>query len=123
MAEYERQKAEYDAQMAAQQAAETASVRTRRRRMSAAYSEYVPAEDVSELPEAPAWPQMEQAKRPREEAAAPAQKKAGCMDRVARIMDDPEDGEIAGIRALPPRVDMHDAYQPAKKPDRSGRRK
>jgi len=112
MAEYERQKAAYDAQMAAQEAAETTSVKARRRRPSAAYSDYVPEEDVSELPEAPAWPQMEQ-----------AEKKAGFLDRVARIMDDPEDGEIAGIHALPPRVDMHDAYQPAKKPEKSGRRK
>ena len=122
MAEYERQKAAYDAQMAAQEAAETTSVKARRRRPSAAYSDYVPEEDVSELPDAPAWPQMEQA-APVMQAEMDAEKKPGFLDRVARIMDTPEDEEIAGIRTLPPRVDMHDAYQPAKTPDRGGRRR
>lgn len=122
LAEYERQKAEYDAQMAAQQAAEnSAASRTRRRRTAvSAYGEYAPGEDVSGQSDPPAWPQAETAQR---SAAQQAEKKSGFLDRVAKIMDEPEDAEIAGIRALPPRVDMHDAYQPAKTPDKGGRRK
>jgi len=102
--------------------AQAAQPSRRRRQAVSAYGEYAPAEDVSELPDAPAWPQMEQA-APVMQAEMDAEKKPGFLDRVARIMDTPEDEEIAGIRTLPPRVDMHDAYQPAKTPDRGGRRR
>lgn len=127
LAEYERQKAEYDAQMAAQAAEQEAANReaaeweaaqsaaafaSRRRRQSAvSYSEFAPQEDVDELPDPPAWPQMDAEKRP------------GILERVAKMMDDPEDGEIVGIHALPPRVDPHDAFKPAKTPERRDRRR
>ena len=39
-------------------------------------------------------------------------------DRIPQMIE-AEDEELASIGALPPRVDMHDAYKPAKTP-RSG---
>lgn len=117
MAEYERQKAAYDAQTRAQ--AEGAP--RRRRARNAVYSEYVPQEDVSELPDPPAWPQMDAAKTA--DAAQESAGKSGLLDRVAGILGPQDEEEIAGIRSLPPRVDVRDAYKPAKTPDKDGRRR
>lgn len=134
LAEYERQKAAYDAQIAAQAAAQSAEKETaaapadgaprRRRARNAAYSAYVPGEDVSELPDPPAWPQMDTARIPavREtdagqmDGAAPG----GILGRMAGMLAPQEEDEIAGIRSLPPRVDMREAYKPAKPPKKDG---
>lgn len=134
LARYEQQKAAYDAQMAAQVASKTAAQETtvvpsagtarRRRAKSAAYSEYVPGEDVSELPDPPAWPQMDTARMPALEETEAMQeeggKNGGIFERVAGMLGSQEEEEIAGIRSLPPRVDLHDAYKPAKKPQKNG---
>lgn len=131
LAEYERQKAEYDAAMARQNmqqemeaAAELEPAQAaspRRRRRAATYSDYVAGETVSELPEPPQWTQMTDAKSA--PAAAPkANEKHSLlrsgMAKVAQMME-PEEDEVSGITALPPRVDMNAAYRPAKKPPRS----
>ena len=112
LAEYERQKAAYDAQMAAQAAAQETTVipavkPSRRRRASAqAYHEY--AEDAGAQEEAP---QAEEERKP------------GLFDRMADMIGSQDEEEITGIRALPPRVDMREAYKPAKAPQRDGRRR
>ena len=135
MAEYERQKAAYDAEIARQQAQaafeagqreEELSPARRRRavRSGATYSDYVAGDAVGELPDPPAWPQAEPP-APQEPVAPIREKKAakdgGLMAKMARMIE-PEEEEITGLRALPPRVDMHDAYKPAKKPQKPGRR-
>lgn len=132
LAEYERQKAAYDARIAAQEttANEEAKPTRRRRASSVSYSDYAPQEDIGELPDAPAWPQMDEVhsdtlrmaavKAPEENAQ---EKKSSLFDRMAQVIAPQEEDEIAGIRALPPRVDPRDAYKPAKKPDRDGRRR
>ena len=53
--------------------------------------------------------------------AKKAEKDGGLMAKMARMIE-PEEEEITGLKALPPRVDMHDAYKPAKKPQKPGRR-
>ena len=135
MAEYERQKAAYDAEIARQQAQaafeagqreEELSPARRRRavRSGATYSDYVAGDAVGELPDPPAWPQAEPP-APQEPVAPIREKKAakdgGLMAKMARMIE-PEEEEITGLKALPPRVDMHDAYKPAKKPQKPGRR-
>ena len=135
MAEYERQKAAYDAEIARQQAQaafeagqreEELSPARRRRavRSGATYSDYVAGDAVGELPDPPAWPQAEPP-APQEPVAPVREKKAakdgGLMAKMARMIE-PEEEEITGLKALPPRVDMHDAYKPAKKPQKPGRR-
>ena len=45
------------------------------------------------------------------------------MSRVAKMMEEDENDEIAGINALPPRVSKDEAYHPAKKPNPNGKRK
>lgn len=145
LAEYERQKAEYDAQMAqieALQAEEFASVeaaqeiapretKARRRRAAAQrYSDYVDGETVTELPEPPAWPgadvRAQEPKRAKHAAAKTKKEKRnaenGIISRMAKMIE-PEENEIASLTALPPRVDMHEAYMPAKKPQKPGRRR
>ena len=140
LAEYERQKAEYDNQMA-RQAEETASVSVeaaqeygaapRRRRatgqtmrMSAieepAYSDYLDGETVEELPAPPAWPDAKKTAKAvtKKKKAVPKPKEHKLLSRMAQMIE-AEDEELASIGALPPRVDMHDAYKPAKTP-RSG---
>ena len=128
LAEYERQKAEYDAAMAqqntdmeaAQELEAVPAPAHRRRRVNATYSDYVAGEDVSELPDPPAWTQME---RPAPQSAPRAEKpKAekksllrGGVERMARMIE-PEQEEITGITSLPPRVDPGEAYRPAKRP-------
>ena len=135
LAEYERQKAEYDAQMAAAQAqsaqeptVQDAGTETARRRRgagrAASYGDYVTGETVGELPDPPAWPQITAvdgtAARPVREKKP--RKDGGMMAKMARMLE-PEEEEIAGVRALPPRVDMSEAYMPAKKPREPGRRR
>ena len=44
------------------------------------------------------------------------------MSRVAKMMEEDETSEIAGINALPPRVSKDEAYRPAKTPQKTGRR-
>lgn len=124
LAEYERQKAAYDAEMARiaaqQEAAQELAPGTdaapsrRRRAVKATYSDYVQGEHVSELPDAPAWPKMESAQTP-----LPA--KESKISKMARLFE-PEHEEIMGVTALPPRVDMKDAYRPAKKPQGAKKR-
>lgn len=134
MAEYERQKAAYDAEMARiaaeQEAAESETAeelapqmnggRARRRRAAhVPYSDYVEGETVDRLPDAPAWPRMESAPQPVREEAKRA--KPSKLAKMARLIE-PQEEEISGVAALPPRVDMKDAYRPAKKPnDAQGR--
>ena len=128
LAEYERQKAEYDAAMAqqntdmeaAQELEAVPAPAHRRRRVNATYSDYVAGEDVGELPDPPAWTQME---RPVPQSASrdekpKAEKKSllrGGVERMARMIE-PEQEEITGITSLPPRVDPGEAYRPAKRP-------
>ena len=135
MAEYERQKTAYDAEMARRQAQaefeagqreeESPTVHRRRSvRSGATYSDYVAGDAVGELPDPPAWPQAETSVP--QEPAAPAREKktardGGLMAKMARMIE-PEEDEITGLKALPPRVDMHDAYKPPKKPQKPGRR-
>ena len=136
MAEYERQKAAYDAEIARQQAQAafeagqrdeepTPARRRRAVRSGATYSDYVAGDAVGELPDPPAWPQAE-TPASQEPVAGPvrekkAEKDGGLMAKMARMIE-PEEEEITGLKALPPRVDMHDAYKPAKKPQKPGRR-
>lgn len=141
MAEYKRQMAEYEAALAAQQAQEEARVKAdvktefaqenpqaaaspRRRRRAVTYSDMVEAEAAYDLPEAPQWTQMQAAPvsapqpQPDEEEAKHAKRsilRSG-MEKMAQMME-PESEDIAGIAALPPRVDRNAAYRPAKKPD------
>lgn len=113
LAEYERQKAAYDAQMAAQTAAQETIVipavqsSRRRRAQQTALSGHA-GDETGAQEEAP---------------QAETEKKPGLLDRVADIIGPQEEEEITGIRALPPRVDMHEAYKPAKTPQKDGRRR
>ena len=53
-----------------------------------------------------------------QEAETKADKKSlwrSGMAMMAQMME-AEENEVTGIAALPPRVDMHKAYKPAKKP-------
>ncbi len=111
LAEYERRKAAYDAMMAAQQAEQE--------------PEIAPQDDAEEaiydLPDAPEWPQMEQPERaPKRHAAAkkrekePKAKEHKLLSRMASMIE-PEE-QIISRTALPPRVDMHDAFRPAAEP-------
>ena len=135
LAEYERQKAAYDAQLAAQQAdvrqepqdalAQAAAHRRRGAGRSVSYDDYVTGETVGELPDPPAWPQTPElpqtaAQKPAKEKRA--RKDAGMMAKMAKMLE-PEEEEIAGVRSLPPRVSVSDAYKPAKKPQQPGRRR
>ncbi len=129
MAEYERQKAAYDAEVARiaaeQEAADSEMAdelapqmnegRMRRRRAAhVPYSDYVEGETVDVLPDAPAWPKMESASQPMREEAKRA--KPSKLAKMARLLE-PQEEEISGVAALPPRIDMKDAYRPAKKPN------
>lgn len=126
MARYQQEKAAYDAEMA-RQAARNEAVQPeaenapRRRRAAQAkpktYSDYVSGETVEQLPDPPQWPQVQQAA---EQAKKP---KKSIMSRVAKMMEEDETSEIAGINALPPRVSKDEAYRPAKIPQKNGKRK
>ena len=135
LAEYERQKAAYDAQLAAQQAdvrqepqdalAQAAGRRRRGAGRGVSYGDYVTGETVGELPDPPTWPQTPElpqtaAQKPAKEKRA--RKDAGMMAKMAKMLE-PEEEEIAGVRSLPPRVSVSDAYKPAKKPQQPGRRR
>ena len=133
LAEYERQKAAYDAQLAAQQAdvqqepRDAGDQMEHRRRgagRSVSYGDYVTGEAVGDLPDPPAWPQTPELPQTAEKPAKEkkTRKDAGVMARMARMLE-PEEEEIAGLRSLPPRVNMSDAYKPAKQPQKQGRRR
>lgn len=49
--------------------------------------------------------------------------KKGLVSRVAKMMEEDDGNEIAGINALPPRVSKDEAYHPAKTPQKNGKRK
>lgn len=149
LAEYERKQAEYEAQLAGQaqeraqqnmeaaQESAPAAPRRRRasgqtRRMSAVqeptYSDYLDGETVEELPAPPAWPDAKKTakkaaakvkkKKPVQKQKAPAREHK-LLSRMAHMIE-PEDEELTSIGALPPRVDMHEAYKPAKTPPKPG---
>lgn len=149
LAEYERQKAAYDAQMAqlaAQQNMQHSGMETaqelqphedaparRRRAPVKSYSDYVSDEEVDVLPPPPAWPKETEAQKTKKtaqkkkNAAAKTQKKKQphehrLLGRVARMIE-PQEDEITSYAALPPRVDMHEAYKPAKMPQKESGRK
>ena len=137
--EYNRQMAEYEAALAAQQAQEEAVSRdldtefaqenpqpapSSRRRRVMSYSDMVEGEAVEELPQAPAWTQMDavSAKRSARKADAQAEKKPtkrslmrSGVAKMAQMME-AETEDVTGIASLPPRVDRNAAYKPAKQP-------
>ena len=127
MARYRQEKAAYDAEMArraaqSDEAAQTdAQIAPRRRRAPQqkprTYSDYVSGETVERLPDPPQWPQVQQA------AEAAKKPKKGLVSRVAKMMEEDDGNEIAGINALPPRVSKDEAYHPAKTPQKNGKRK
>lgn len=127
MARYRQEKAAYDAEMARRaaqsgEAAQTdAQTAPRRRRAPQqkprTYSDYVSGETVERLPDPPQWPQVQQA------AEAAKKPKKGLVSRMAKMMEEDDGNEIAGINALPPRVSKDEAYHPAKTPQKNGKRK
>lgn len=127
MVRYRQEKAAYDAEMArraaqSDEAAQTdAQTAPRRRRAPQqkprTYSDYVSGETVERLPDPPQWPQVQQA------AEAAKKPKKGLVSRVAKMMEEDDGNEIAGINALPPRVSKDEAYHPAKTPQKNGKRK
>lgn len=127
MARYRQEKAAYDAEMARRAAQSDETVQTdaqtapRRRRAPQqkprTYSDYVSGETVEQLPDPPQWPQVQQA------AEAAKKPKKGLVSRVAKMMEEDDGNEIAGINALPPRVSKDEAYHPAKTPQKNGKRK
>ena len=121
MARYRQEKAAYDAEMARRAAQTDAQTAPRRRRAPQqkprTYSDYVSGETVEQLPDPPKWPQVQQA------AEAAKKPKKGLVSRVAKMMEEDDGNEIAGINALPPRVSKDEAYHPAKTPQKNGKRK
>ena len=127
MARYRQEKAAYDAEMARRAAQSDEAAQTdvqtapRRRRTPQqkprTYSDYVSGETVELLPDPPQWPQVQQA------AEAAKKPKKGLVSRVAKMMEEDDGNEIAGINALPPRVSKDEAYHPAKTPQKNGKRK
>ena len=129
MARYRQEKAAYDAQMAQQSqqnAAETPSARRRRApQRPMTYSDYVSGETVENLPDPPRWPQVQQAAeqtRATAEKSAKAKKQGGLMGRMAKLIEEEDENDVSGIASLPPRVDVHDAYRPAKTPQKTRKR-
>ena len=129
MARYRQEKAAYDAQMAQQSqqnTAETTSVRRRRApQRPMTYSDYVSGETVENLPDPPRWPQVQQAAEQTRTAAekpAKAKKQGGLMGHVAKLIEEEDENDVSGIASLPPRVDVHDAYRPAKTPQKTRKR-
>ena len=129
MARYRQEKAAYDAQMAQQSqqnAAETPSVRRRRApQRPMTYSDYVSGETVEKLPDPPRWPQVQQAAEQTRTAAekpTKAKKQGGLMGHVAKLIEEEDENDVSGIASLPPRVDVHDAYRPAKTPQKTRKR-
>mgnify|MGYP001139875761 CR=1 FL=1 len=127
MARYRQEKAAYDAEMARRaaqndaqpvlNAEEDAPRRRRAAQKPKTYSDYVSGETVEQLPDPPRWPQVQQA------AEAAKKPKKGLVSRVAKMMEEDDGNEIAGINALPPRVSKDEAYHPAKTPQKNGKRK
>ena len=127
MARYRQEKAAYDAEMArraaqSDEAAQTDAQNAPRRRRAPqqkprTYSDYVSGETVERLPDPPQWPQVQQA------AEAAKKPKKGLVSRVAKMMEEDDGNEIAGINALRPRVSKDEAYHPAKTPQKNGKRK
>ena len=72
---------------------------------------------MERLPDPPQWPQVQQA------AEAAKKPKKGLVSRVAKMMEEDDGNEIAGINALPPRVSNDEAYHTAKPPQKNGKRK
>ena len=129
MARYRQEKAAYDAQMAQQSQQNTAETTSARRRRapqrSMTYSDYVTGETVENLPDPPRWPQVQQAAeqtRIATEKPAKAKKQGGLMGRVAKLIEEEDENDVSGIASLPPRVDVHDAYRPAKTPQKTRKR-
>ena len=129
MARYRQEKAAYDAQMAQQSqqnTAETTSVRRRRApQRPMTYSDYVSGETVENLPDPPRWPQVQQAAEQTRTAAekpAKAKKQGGLMGRMAKLIEEEDENDVSSIASLPPRVDVHDAYRPAKTPQKTRKR-
>ena len=58
--------------------------------------------------------------KPKQKKAQPekAHKEHKLLSRVAKMIE-PEDEEIVSFTALPPRVDPHKAYRPAKTPQKA----
>lgn len=143
MAEYERQKAQYERDLAQYQrelaayeaairqqeteaapeiAPETAP-RTRARRRTATYSDMVEGDAVESLPTTPAWPRMEDAvQSAKKNASAQKAKGSGFMGKMSHLIE-PEQEEIIGVQALPPRVDPQAAYKPAARPEETQKRR
>ena len=129
MARYRQEKAAYDAQMAQQSQQNTAETTSARRRRAPqrpmTYSDYVSGETVENLPDPPCWPQVQQAaEQTRTAAEKPekAKKQGGLMGRVAKLIEEEDKNDVSGIASLPPRVDVHDAYRPAKTPQKTRKR-
>lgn len=129
MARYRQEKAAYDAQIAQQSQQNTAETTSARRRRvpqrPMTYSDYVTGETVEKLPDPPRWPQVQQAAEQTRTAAekpAKAKKQGGLMGRVAKLIEEEDENDVSGIASLPPRVDVHDAYRPAKTPQKTRKR-
>ena len=89
------------------------------------YSDYVTGETVENLPDPPRWPQVQQAAeqtRTATEKPAKVKKQGGLMGRVAKLIEEEDENDVSGIASLPPRVDVHDAYRPAKTPQKTRKR-
>ena len=125
MEEYRRQKAEYDAFVAQQEAARTEFAQENprqtaaRRRRAPGETAGEEAELVTKLPAPPDWTSAQDEWMARHTAPRQRQQKPGLLKsgaaKVAKMMET-DDEEVTGITALPPRVDRHAAYKPAKKP-------
>lgn len=129
MARYRQEKAAYDAQMAQQSQQNTAETPAARRRRTPqrpmTYSDYVSGETVEKLPDPPRWPQVQQAAEQTRTAAekpTKAKKQGGLMGRMAKLIEEEDENDVSGIASLPPRVDVHDAYRPAKTPQKARKR-
>ena len=129
MARYRQEKAAYDAQMAQpsqQNTAETPAARRRRApQRPMTYSDYVSGETVEKLPDPPRWPQVQQAAEQTRTAAekpTKAKKQGGLMGRMAKLIEEEDENDVSGIASLPPRVNVHDAYRPAKTPQKTRKR-
>ena len=133
MAQYQRELAAYEAAVAQQQtdaeaaqeiAPESEARQGRSRRRVTTYSDMVQGEAVEELPGTPAWPKMGETVSSVKKSASAAErttKNSGFMGRMAHLIE-PEQEEISGVQALPPRVDPNDAYKPAAKPGQTRKR-
>ena len=129
MARYRQEKAAYDAQMAQQSQQNTAETPAARRRRTPqrpmTYSDYVTGETVEKLPDPPRWPQVQQAAEQTRTAAekpTKAKKQGGLMGRMAKLIEEEDENDVSGIASLPPRVNVHDAYRPAKTPQKTRKR-